>query len=111
MRKESPNGGANRRLAGGKWRVVLTLALGKEVAKEEASAGVTHFIGEGEREREEASLVPPIGVSRLTACRSDRDATRVGRERLPCPCAADGWARDRFQNHSRLVLPTRPHCS
>jgi hypothetical protein len=51
MRKESPNGGANRRLAGGEWRVVLTSALGKEVAKEEASAGVTHFIGEGERER------------------------------------------------------------
>jgi hypothetical protein len=49
MRKESPNGGANRCLAGGEQRVVLTSALGKEVEKEEASAGATLFIGQGER--------------------------------------------------------------
>jgi hypothetical protein len=51
MRKESPNGGANQWLANVERRVVLTLALGKEVVKEEASADVTLFIGEGERER------------------------------------------------------------
>jgi hypothetical protein len=51
MRKELWNGGANRWLAGGEQGVVLTSPLGKEVAKEEASAGVTPFILEGERER------------------------------------------------------------
>jgi hypothetical protein len=35
---------------GGERRVALTSALGKEVGKEEASVGVTLFIGEGERD-------------------------------------------------------------
>jgi hypothetical protein len=56
---------------------------------------VTLFIGEGERE--EAASVLHVCIRTPVACRSGRDAARAGCERLPCPCAADGWAKDQFQ--------------
>jgi hypothetical protein len=76
MRKESPNGGANQWLANVERRVVLTLALGKEVVKEEASADVTLFIGEGEREREEVAPVLHIGVRMPATSRTVWTMTR-----------------------------------
>jgi hypothetical protein len=60
MQNELPIGEANRWLADSEQRVVLTSVMGKEVAKAKALAGISHFIGKGEREA--AATVPHVGV-------------------------------------------------
>jgi hypothetical protein len=73
---ENRNGGANRRLAGGERRVVLTSALGKEMAVGEKSPANVSFY-RGRRERERATAVTHVGVGRPTACRSGGNAACV----------------------------------
>jgi hypothetical protein len=99
MQKESPNGGANQRLAGSEQWVVLTSALGKEVAKEEASAGITLFIGEGERE--EAAPVPHVGVRMPAACRTGWTTVR---RRVLCPGSLTGQPWLVFSNPARARM-------
>jgi hypothetical protein len=65
---ESPNGRGNQWLAISERQMILTTPLGKEVAREEASAGISHFIGDGERE--EVAPVPHVGVRTPAACRT-----------------------------------------
>jgi hypothetical protein len=91
--KESPNGGANRPLAGNEWWVDLTSALEKEVAKEEGSAGISLFIGEVERE--EAAPVPHVGVSTPVACRT---GWTMAWRRVPYPRSLTGGPRLVFSN-------------
>jgi hypothetical protein len=68
---ENRNGGANRRLAGGEWRVVLTSALGKEmVVGEKSPANVSFYRGRRERPLSCTSvldsrrLAGPVGTQR-----------------------------------------------
>jgi hypothetical protein len=94
----------------GERRVVLTSALGKEVAKEEASAGVTLFIGEGERE--EAALIPHISVRTPAACRTGWTTARL---RAPFPKSLTGGSsvgafklgvsQDRCRMHYSSIRP------
>jgi hypothetical protein len=60
--EESPNGGAKRWLAGGKWVAVAYLGDGENSEKKKASASIFLFIVEREREREEVVPVPHVGV-------------------------------------------------
>jgi hypothetical protein len=63
--EESPNGGGNQRLTGDERWMVITLALGKEVVKEEALGSVTLFIREGEREEVTRSRTSVSGLRQL----------------------------------------------
>jgi hypothetical protein len=72
--------------------VVLTSALGTKVMKGEALAGITLFIGEGERE--EAVPVLHVGDGRLTACQSTGDTAC----RVPLPRVTDRWLLVGFFN-------------
>jgi hypothetical protein len=49
MRKQLPNGGEKRRLAGGEQGCVLTSAMGEKEWEKEASTSLFLFIGRGER--------------------------------------------------------------
>jgi hypothetical protein len=53
MRMEIGNGEANRRLADGEWRVMLTSTKGKEMPTGKNLWPLSPFIGEGEIERGE----------------------------------------------------------
>jgi hypothetical protein len=43
------------------------------------------------------TVVPHVGVSRPTACRSGGDVMHTGLEWLPCPNAANEWGRGWFE--------------
>jgi hypothetical protein len=98
-RKESPNGGAYQRLAGGEQRVVLTLVLGKEVVKEEASTGIALFIGEGERE--EAAPAPHVSVRKPMVCQT---GWTTARRSVPCPRSLTGGPKSVFSNLARAQM-------
>jgi hypothetical protein len=83
MCEESPNGEANRRLASSERRSVLTSVLGRRATKREASADITLFIGEGEREREAVLGVLP-------------DRWNQARCRVPHPELLTGGPRSGF---------------
>jgi hypothetical protein len=106
VREESPNGGANWRLACGERRCVVTLAMGEKRHEKEASIGFFLFIGEGEREG--GILVPPIRDSRPTASRSSWTTTRIG---SPMPRSLTGGAQSVFLKPARVRITPGLHYS
>jgi hypothetical protein len=96
-RKESPNGGANQRLAGVERRVVSHLGIGERNGKRMKLRPMSPFY-RGRREKEQASVVGdslPVWWGR----------TRARREWLPYPHATDGWARNWFQTVPSWCCP------
>jgi hypothetical protein len=90
MRTESPNGGVNQRLAGGKWIAVPTSVEGKN-GQREGSFGRSDVSIGGERER--ASGGPSSRRWTLALSRNGKPSARAG---FPCSWVADRWASVRF---------------
>jgi hypothetical protein len=82
------------------------LALGRKATKGEASAGVTLFIGEGERE--ETIHVPQVGDDWPTAHRSDGDAARIG---FTSPRSLTGGPQSAFEEWRKPKPVFGPHSS
>jgi hypothetical protein len=92
MRKELPNGRAKRRLASDEWRVVSHLGLGKETVNRGSFARCLPFYRVGERE--EANVVPLVGVQTPAACRTGWTTTHIG---FPCSGSLTGGPRSGLQ--------------
>jgi hypothetical protein len=76
-------------MAASQWRAVgclTSVLVRKSDGKKEALTGVVLFIGEGDRE--EVILVPHIGDSRPTACRSGGNTVQ---HQVPLPQVIDQW--------------------
>jgi hypothetical protein len=92
-RKESPNGGANQRLAGVERQVVSHLGIGERNGKRMKLRPMSPFY-RGRREKEQASVV---GDSRSTACRSGGDARAPDVSGSPIPVPLMGGPGTSFK--------------
>jgi hypothetical protein len=91
MREESPNGGAKRRLVGGKGMAVAHLGVGEKATERGKLWPSSAFIDGGERG---ATVVPHVGDKAPTACQSGSTMAHAG---FLCPRSLTGGPRSTFE--------------